>query len=346
MTLTVAPAARGIAPEWAPAEDLVQTARAMVAPGKGILAIDETPRTISGRLAAAGIEPTVEHRQAYRALLTTAPGLEDHTSGVILQEETVRQRLVDGRTIPEALGERGVLPGVKVDAGTAPLALAPGELVTEGLDGLRGRLEEFRSLGIRFAKWRAVLRIGPAWPSARCLAANAHALARYAALCQETGLVPIVEPEVLMDGDHDLATSARVTRQVLVTVFEELWHAGVALEAMVLKPSMVVPGTAGPAASVDEVAEATVTCLRRSVPSAVPGVAFLSGGQSPTLATAHLAAIVRRGPHPWAVTFSFGRALQDEALASWGGRPERVGAGQAALAAALRRNGEAVLAAA
>ncbi|MCK4177587.1 class I fructose-bisphosphate aldolase [Aciditerrimonas ferrireducens] len=343
MTTVLGAAAPGVAPQWAPAEGLVATARAMVAAGKGILAIDETPKTISKRLAAVGIEPSEEQRRAYRALLVDAPGLEQATSGVILQEETVHQRLADGRSVPEALAARGVLPGVKVDRGTAPLALAPGELVTEGLDGLAGRLEEFAATGVRFAKWRAVLRVGPTWPSGRAVAANAHALARYAATCQEVGLVPIVEPEVLMDGDHDLVVASRVSQMVLDTVFDELQDAGVAMEAIVLKPAMVVPGRDGPPASVEEVADATVACLRRCVPAAVPGVAFLSGGQSPRRASEHLAAIVRRGPHPWAITFSFGRALQDEALAAWAGRPEQVAAGQEALLAALQRNQQALL---
>jgi fructose-bisphosphate aldolase, class I len=320
--------------------DLRATARAMVAPGKGILAADESTPTISKRFERLGITSTAETRRGYREMLFTAPGLAEHTSGAILYDETFRQTAADGRTFPALLADLGILPGIKVDTGAKPLARHPGETVTEGLDGLRERVEEYAALGARFAKWRAVLAIGDGRPSAACLWANAHALARYAALCQEGGLVPIVEPEVLMDGDHPLERCAAATEATLRAVFAALGEQDVELEAIVLKPNMVVAGKEAPRqAGVEEVAEGTLACLRRTVPAAVPGVAFLSGGQSAELATAHLQAMAAAGPHPWELTFSYGRALQDPALAAWGGADAE--AGQTALAQRARCNGAA-----
>jgi fructose-bisphosphate aldolase class I len=320
------------------------TAAALVAPGQGILAIDESVATISSRFAALGITSTQESRGRYRELLLTAPGIEQHVSGVILYDETIRQRAADGRPFPRVLADRGILTGIKVDTGAKPLAGWPGETVTEGLDGLRERVAEYRSLGARFAKWRAVITIGAALPSPACVAANAHALARYASLCQEGGLVPVVEPEVLMAGDHTLNRCRRVTAQVLTEVFAELERFGVDLAGMVLKPSMVLPGSDGPPATVDDVAEATIACLAAAVPPNVPGIAFLSGGQGADLATAHLEAMARRGPHPWALTFSYGRALQDAALAAWQGDETAVVTAQAALLARTRASSAAAMA--
>jgi len=314
---------------------LHETAAELVSPGKGILAADESVATISARFAALDIASTEESRRRYRELLLSAPGIEQYVSGVILYDETIRQRARDGRPFPEVLAERGILTGIKVDTGAKSLAGWPGETVTEGLDGLRERLTEYRSLGARFAKWRAVFTIGDGLPSDACTVANAHALARYAALCQEGGLVPIVEPEVLLAGDHDLARCGRVTTGVLTAVFGELARFGVDLAGMVLKPSMVVPGTVHEV-PVDEVAEATIACLTGTVPAAVPGIAFLSGGQGAALAIAHLEAMCQRGPHPWALTFSFGRALQDAALGRWAGDSVAVPAAQAALLADAR----------
>jgi fructose-bisphosphate aldolase class I len=312
----------------------------MVAPGKGILAADESSPTITKRFERLGIQSTAETRRAYREMLFTTPGLAEHTSGVILYDETFRQTASDGRPFPAFLADLGILPGIKVDTGAKPLAAHPGETVTEGLDGLRERVSDYAANGARFAKWRAVLAIGDGRPSPACLSANAHALARYAALCQEGGLVPIVEPEVLMDGDHPLERCAEVTEATLRTVFAALADQGVELEGIVLKPNMVVAGKEAPRqAGVEEVAEATLACLRRTVPAAVPGVAFLSGGQSAEMATAHLQALAAAGPHPWELTFSYGRALQDPALAAWGGAD--TGAGQAALAQRARCNGAA-----
>jgi fructose-bisphosphate aldolase class I len=313
-----------------PDHELRATAAAMVEPGKGILAADESVATISKRFAALGIESTEETRRQYRQLLLAAPGLERHVSGVILFDETMRQRADDGPGFPELLASRGILPGIKLDAGAKAMAGAPGETVTEGLDGLRERVARYRDLGCRFAKWRAVITIGPGLPTRRCVLANAQALGRYAALCQEGGLVPIVEPEVLMEGDHDLARCDEVTRAVLAETFDELQTAAADLSGLVLKPSMVIAGTGGPVAGVAEVADATLRCLADVVPASVPGVAFLSGGQSPRQATAHLDALARR-PHPWALTFSYGRALQDDALRTWAGVPAHVAAAQAVL---------------
>lgn len=322
---------------------LTDLAATLVGEGKGILAADESVPTISKRFSAQDITSTEETRRAYRQLLVSDDDLPSSISGVIFHEETLGQRGDDGRTFPELLTARGILPGIKVDIGTKPLAGAPGEKITYGLDGLDDRIGRFRQAGARFAKWRAVLSIGEAQPSPWAVEANADALARYAGLCQEGGLVPIVEPEVLMDGDHDLETCGQATRRVLSEVMGCLVRAGVDLHAMVLKPSMVVPGVDGPAATVHEVATATVRCLLDTVPAAVPGVTFLSGGQPGIVATAHLDAIARQGPHPWAVTFSYGRALQDDPLRIWAGEADNVAAAQAALVARARCNSAAAL---
>jgi fructose-bisphosphate aldolase, class I len=322
---------------------LCSTAAAMVQPGKGILAADESVATISNRFAALGIESDGETRRQYRELLLTASGIERHVSGVILYDETLRQRASDGTTFPELLASRGILPGIKVDTGAKPLAGSPGETVTEGLDGLRERIPEYRDLGARFAKWRAVIRITDTQPTGNCVLANAHALARFAALCQEGDLVPIVEPEVLMDGDHTMARCDEVTRDVLSEAFTQLRTARVALRATVLKPSMVLPGKDGPPSTTDQVARATVRCLIDNVPASVPGIAFLSGGQRPEVATAHLDAMVRLGPHPWTLTFSYGRALQDDVLGIWNGRPANVDLAKAVLLKRAECNGKASL---
>jgi fructose-bisphosphate aldolase, class I len=324
------------------AHDLEAVARAMVAPHKGILAADESTGTIGKRFAAIGIENIEPNRRAYRDMLFGTPDLGEHISGVILYDETIRQQALDGTPFPELLTKYGIIPGIKVDTGAKDLALHPGEKVTEGLDGLRERIAEYVRLGARFAKWRAVITIGEGIPSRACLVANGHALARYAALCQEGGLVPIVEPEVLMDGDHTIERCEEVTEETLHTVFDELFVQGIALEGMVLKPNMVVPGIKAPRqASVEEVAERTLRVLRRCVPPAVPGIAFLSGGQSAELATAHLQAMNAAGDLPWGLTFSYGRALQDPALKAWGGDPSKVEAGRQQLARRARNNGAA-----
>ena len=321
-------------------QSLITTAREMVAAPKGILAADESNATITTRFERLGIESTSDSRRAYREMLLTTPGLAVHTSGVILYDETFHQRTSDGRLFPSLLEDLGVLPGIKVDTGAKMLAGRPEETVTEGLDGLRDRLEAYAGLGARFAKWRAVITIGDGLPSRACLSANAHALARYATLCQDAGVVPIVEPEVLMDGSHPLGRTARVTEETLRAVFSALADQDVELEGIVLKPNMVVPGKESRRRATEaEVADATLTCLRRVVPAAVPGIAFLSGGQSPDDATRQLRAMVDAGPHPWQLTFSFGRALQDPALAAWAGSD--VVAGQAALADRLRRTAAA-----
>jgi fructose-bisphosphate aldolase class I len=324
---------------------LERTARALVSHGKGILAADETPGTLTKRFAALGIASTPESRRDYRQLLLTTPGLAEYISGVILQEETIRQESAGGTPLVALCRELDILPGIKVDAGTRPLSGWPGEQVTEGLDSLRERLAEYGGLGASFAKWRAVFRVGDALPTAACIAANAQALARYATLCQEQELVPIVEPEVLMDGDHTIERCEAVTGNVLRAVFTALAEQGVALEGMLLKPNMVVPGIAClQQASVEEVAGATLRCLRRRVPPAVPGIVFLSGGQNDVIATRHLDAINRdQGPQPWALTFSYGRALQDSALATWGGKPEHLPQAQQALAHRARCNSLAAL---
>lgn len=299
-------------------EQLAETAQAMVAPGKGIIAIDESTATIGKRFAAVGIENTEENRRAYRELLLTTPKLSEHISGAILYDETLRQSTRDGVPFGRYMAEHGMIPGIKVDKGTVPLAGFPGELVTEGLDGLRGRLEEYYRLGARFAKWRAVINIGEDIPTGTCIDANTHALARYAALCQERGLVPMVEPEVLMDGDHDIETCYEVTEAVLRSLFAALYEQNVLLEGTILKASMVISGKDCPEqADVQEVAESTLMCLKSTVPAILPGIVFLSGGQSDEAATAHLDAMNRLGPNPWPLSFSYGRAMQQAALKLW-----------------------------
>ena len=313
------------------ASELAATARALVAPGKGILAADESTSTIKRRLDSISVESTEDNRRAYRELLFTTPSIGEYISGVILFDETIRQSAGDGTPFPKLLESNGVIPGIKVDAGAKPLAFHPGETITEGLDGLRERLEEYRGLGARFAKWRAVIDVGEGTPTRGAVKANAHALARYAALCQEQGIVPIVEPEVLMDGGHTLERCEEVTSDVLSTVYDELHDARVALEGTLLKPNMVISGKKSPTqANAKQVAEATVRTLRRTVPSAVPGVVFLSGGQSPAQATENLNAMNALGPHPWVLSFSYGRALQDEALKAWRGARDNVATAQKA----------------
>jgi len=313
-------------------QELHETARALVAPGKGILAADESGGTIKKRFDAVGVESTEENRRIYREALFRTPDLGRFVSGVILFDETVRQRSGTGEPLVEVLRSQGIIPGIKVDRGTKPLALAAGETVTEGLDGLRGRFEEYRRLGARFGKWRATYSIGAGRPSTDCLRANAHALARYAALCQEAGLVPIVEPEVLMDGTHSIEDSAEATARVLAAVYDELYVQRVDLRGTLLKPNMVLSGYAAPEqADAARVAEATLDVLYRHVPAAVPGMVFLSGGQSDEDATAHLSAMNALGPHPWQLSFSFGRALQQPALHAWAGRDENLDAAQQAL---------------
>jgi fructose-bisphosphate aldolase class I len=311
--------------------DLHETARALVAQGKGILAADESDGTIKKRFDSIGIESTEDNRRAYRDMLFTTPGAEEYISGVILFDETIRQGALDGTPFPQLLESRGMIPGIKVDEGAKALALSEGETVTEGLDGLRERLAEYRGLGARFAKWRATYSIGAGLPSEYCAWTNAHALARYAALCQEAGLVPIVEPEVLQDGTHTLDESRKATGRVLQAVYTELHDQRIDLQGTLLKPNMVLSGySAEQRAGVDEVAAATLDCFYRHVPAAVPGIVFLSGGQSDEDATAHLNAMNARGSHPWQLSFSYGRALQAPSLKAWQGRSENVEAGQRA----------------
>jgi fructose-bisphosphate aldolase, class I len=314
------------------ATDLEGTARALVADGKGILAADETVPTVTKRLGARKVESTADSRRAYREMFFTTPGVAEFISGVILQDETIRQRNPRGIALPDLLAQQGIIAGIKVDNGTRPLAGSAGESITEGLDGLRERLLEYQKMGARFAKWRAVIAVSDTLPSAACVHANAHALARYAALCQEQGMVPIVEPEVLMDGSHTLERCEEVTGDVLHAVFDALHDQGVTLEGMLLKPNMVIAGKeCGRQASVQEVAVATLRCLRRHVPPAVPGIVFLSGGQDHLAATMHLSEINRLvEPRAWKLSFSYGRALQDEALKAWHGRRENVKEGQRA----------------
>jgi fructose-bisphosphate aldolase, class I len=324
------------------AHDLEETARALVADGKGILAADESDGTIKKRFDSIGIESTEENRRAYRDLLFTTEGAEEFISGVILYDETIRQAGAEGTTFPKLLGSRGVIPGIKVDKGAKPLAHAPGETITEGLDGLRERLAEYRELGARFTKWRGVISIGKGIPSEYCLWANAHALARYAALSQEQELVPIVEPEVLMDGDHTIERSFEVTSRTLHAVFTELRDQRVHFEQMLLKPNMVLAGYDCPEQpSHEEVAEQTLRCFRRHVPAAVPGIVFLSGGQSDEDATARLNVMNGMGPHPWQLSFSYGRALQAPALKAWGGEAANVEAAQKAFYRRAKFNGAA-----
>jgi fructose-bisphosphate aldolase class I len=306
----------------------------MVANGKGLLAIDESTGTCNKRFARWGIAQNAETRRQYRELIANTPGLNESISGAILYDETIRQRKDDGTPFAQAFADLGILPGIKVDIGAKPLPAFPGETITEGLDGLRERLAEYARMGARFAKWRAVICIGDGLPTQACIDGNAHSLARYAALCQEAGLVPVVEPEVLMEGAHDLDTCGEVTERVLRSVFRELYSQRVRLEAMILKPNMVLPGSDCPTQQeVDEVADATVQCLLRAVPAAVPGVAFLSGGQSGELASARLSAMNIRFKSrlPWAVGFSYGRAIQEPALQIWHGDPRNGVAAQEAL---------------
>jgi fructose-bisphosphate aldolase class I len=313
---------------------LIETARRMVGTGKGLLAMDESNPTCNKRFAALGIAQTEEARRSWRELLITTPGLSDSISGAILYDETMHQHCADGRLFVDVLTDEGIEVGIKVDTGAKALAGHPGEKVTEGLDGLRERLVGYYAMGARFAKWRAVIAIGAGLPSAACIAANAHALARYAALCQEAGLVPVVEPEVLMTGEHTLQRCADASARVLHEVFEQLHVQQVLLEGMVLKPNMLLPGLdSGHQNSLDEVAEETVTSLLRSVPAAVPGIAFLSGGQSAQLASSRLNAMNRRfkGRLPWALTFSFARAIQQPALEIWRGEAANVELAQQAL---------------
>lgn len=309
--------------------ELESVARALVAPGKGILAADESTKTIQKRLDSVHVESTEATRRAYREMLFTTPGMEKYISGVILYDETIRQSTQDGAPLPRILADKGVMPGIKVDLGTVDLAGFPGEKVTEGLDGLRGRLSEYVKLGARFAKWRAVIAIGEGIPTQGCIRANADALARYAALAQEAGLVPIVEPEVLMDGAHDIARCEQATVATLRTVFAALAGQRVHLEGMLLKPNMVISGKDSPVqASAQEIAAATIRVFKRTVPAAVPGVVFLSGGQSAVQATENLNAINALGPQPWQLSFSYGRALQDPALKAWRGDARNVPAAQ------------------
>jgi fructose-bisphosphate aldolase class I len=325
--------------------ELTKVAEAMVVSGKGILAADESTSTIKKRFEAIGVESTADSRRDYRELLFRAKdAMAAHVSGVILYDETIRQAAADGTPLVRLIEAAGALPGIKVDRGTKPLPFYPGELIAEGLDGLRERLAEYRGLGAKFAKWRAVIDIGAGIPSHAAVKANAHALARYAALCQDEDIVPIVEPEVLMDGDHDIDRCYAVTEWVLKTVYQELYDARVALEGSVLKPNMVVPGKkSAKRASVEEVATRTVKVLKACVPAAVPGIAFLSGGQSDEEATAHLDAINRIGGVPWKLTFSYGRALQAAPQKAWSGKRENVSAAQRAFAHRARMNGLAAL---
>jgi fructose-bisphosphate aldolase, class I len=325
--------------------ELNKVAEAMVAPGRGILAADESTGTIKKRFDTLGVESTADTRRDYREMLfRTKEAMTRYISGVILYDETIRQNAKDGTPLVKLIAQAGALPGIKVDKGIKPLPNCPGEVVTEGLDGLGERLAEYRGLGAKFAKWRAVIDIGAGIPSYNCLSANAHALARYAALCQDEGIVPIVEPEVLMDGDHDIDRCYQITEWTLKTVFEQLYYARVALEGMVLKPNMVVPGKkSGKRASVEEVAEKTLRVLKACVPAAVPGIAFLSGGQSDEDATAHLDAINKMGPLPWRVSFSYGRALQAAPQKTWSGKSENVAAAQRAFSHRAMMNSLAAL---
>jgi fructose-bisphosphate aldolase, class I len=328
-------------------EALNQIALAMVAPGRGILAADESSGTIKKRFDAIGVESTPDTRRDYREMLfRSTDAMSKYISGVILYDETIRQTAKDGTPLVKLIEKAGSVPGIKVDKGTKPLPSCPGEVVTEGLDSLRERLAEYRSLGAKFAKWRAVIDVGQThvMPSSTCVRANAHALARYAALCQDEGLVPIVEPEVLMDGAHDIDRCAEVTTWVLKETFAELFYNRVALEGMVLKPNMVVPGKkSAKRAPVAEVAEKTLRVLKACVPAAVPGIAFLSGGQSDEEATAYLDAINKMGELPWRVTFSYGRALQHAPQTTWSGKSENVAAAQRAFGHRAMMNGLATM---
>ncbi len=325
--------------------ELNRVAEHMVAPGRGILAADESSGTIKKRFDAISVENTENNRRDYREMMfRTTEAMSKYISGVILYDETIRQNAKDGTPLVKLITGAGAVPGIKVDAGARPLPFCPGETVTEGLDGLRERLIEYRKLGAKFAKWRAVIDVGAGIPSYTCIKANAHALARYAALCQEQEIVPIVEPEVLMDGDHDIDRCFSVSEWALKATFEELYYNRVALEGIVLKPNMAVPGKkSSKKASVEEVAEKTVRLLKACVPGAVPGIAFLSGGQSDEDATAHLDAMNKLGPLPWKLTFSYGRALQAAPQKAWGGKSENVAAAQRAFAHRARMNSLAAL---
>ncbi len=322
-------------------QDIIDTAKALVAGGKGLLAMDESNPTCNKRFAALGIPQDEETRRAYREMIITTPGLGESISGAILYDETIRQKKKDGTSFMKAIKDTGIIPGIKVDTGAKEMAGHPGEKITEGLDGLRERLAVYAQMGARFAKWRAVITMGDGIPSRACVEANAQALARYAALCQEAGMVPIVEPEVLMDGDHTLEQCSEVTEELLRTVFKQLYTQRVILEGMILKPNMVLPGLACPKQeSVDEVADATVNCFLRAVPAAVPGIAFLSGGQSAELASARLNAMnVRfKSRLPWPLAFSFSRAIQQPALEIWRGKEANVLAAQQTLLHRARCN--------
>ena len=326
-----------------PTSDLLSTVAALLAPGKGILAADESVGTIGKRFAALEIPSTADTRLAYRELLFTAPGLGESVSGVILFDETIRQN-IGGVTVPRALADRGIIPGIKVDIGTIALPLFADEKITQGLDGLRERLADFRKLGARFTKWRAVIAIGEHRPTAACVGGNARALARFAAFSQEAGLVPIVEPEIVTEGSHTLERCEEVAGSVLQSVFAALSEQRVLLEGMLLKTAMLLPGLSSPQPTVvEEVAAATLRCLRRGVPAAVPGIVFLSGGQNDVAATERLDAICRAGGAPWRLGFSFGRALQDGALRRWRGDPEKTAAAQAVLVHRARCNALALL---
>ena len=327
-------------------DTLQSTAQAMVAPGRGLLAMDESHPTCKKRFEALGIEVSERNRREYRSMLVTTPGLSDHISGAILFDETLRQEVHPGQSFPQHLESVGIIPGIKVDKGAKALAGFPKEKVTEGLDGLRERLDEYRRLGARFAKWRAVVTIAEDVPAATCIEANAHALARYAALCQEAELVPIVEPEVLMDGSHILERCYEVTERTQCAVFDALRRHRVALDAIVLKPNMVVAGKECSYQPLSEaIAEATLRCLMNTVPASVPGIAFLSGGLSDEDASSHLNAINRlaqtQGGAPWRLTFSYGRALQQHAMKAWGGNPDRLKSAQAIVSKRARLNGAA-----
>ena len=323
-------------------QELEAVARAMVAKGKGILAADESMGTIKRRFDSIKIESNENNRRAYREMLFTTPGLEEAISGVILFDETIRTAASDGTPFPQVLSKRGIIPGIKVDKGPVDIPGFPAEVVTEGLDGLRARVKEYKEFGAKFAKWRAVITIGDGIPTYSCLEANAHALARYAALCQEGGLVPIVEPEVLLDGNHTIERCEEVTEATLRITFSTLMRHRVHLEGMILKPSMVVSGKENPRqAGVEEVAERTIRCLKRTVPAAVPGIAFLSGGQSAVSATEHLNAMNRLGPHPWQVSFSYARALQDPAIKAWRGEAANVPTAQKIFYHRAKMNGAA-----
>jgi fructose-bisphosphate aldolase class I len=325
------------------AHELHDVARSIVADHRGILAADESTGTIKKRFDSIGVESTEESRRAYRNLLFTTAGAEEFVGGVILYDETIRQRSDDGTPFAELLASKGIVPGIKVDTGAKPLALHPGETVTEGLDGLRERCVEYRELGARFAKWRAVITIGDGIPTAACIHVNAHALARYAAICQETGLVPIVEPEVLMDADNTIERCYEVTSRTLHALYDELYRQDVDLPGTLLKPNMVIAGKGSPEqADAARIAELTIRCFLEHVPAAVPGIVFLSGGQSDEQASENLNAINSHGPQPWVLSFSYGRALQAPALKAWGGSADNVDAGQSFLALRARCNSAAV----